>query len=75
MVYYSANSGFDPDDGDVTEIPVPWTSGPTAPTSILIPLDPGTYYIRIAAYSALNPPGSLSGSTSTTTPQITLIAP
>jgi hypothetical protein len=74
-VYYSANSSFDPGDGGVTEIPVPWTSGPTAPTSILIPLSPGTYYLRIAAYSALNAPGSFSGSTSTTTPQMTLIAP
>jgi hypothetical protein len=74
-VYYSTNSGFDPGDGGVTEIDVPWTSGPTAPTSILMPLSPGTYYIRIAAYSALNPPGSFSGSTSTTAPQMTLIAP
>ncbi len=74
-VYYSANSGFDPGDGGVTEIDVPWTSGPTAPTSILIPLSPGTCYIRIAAYSALIAPGSFGGSTSTTTPQITLIAP
>jgi hypothetical protein len=74
-VYYSANSGFDPGDGGVTEKDVPWTSGPTAPTSVLIPLSPGTYFLRIAAYSALNAPGSFSGSTSTTAPQITLIAP
>ena len=73
-VYYSANTGFDPDDDGVTEKDVPWTSGPTAPTSIVIPLSPGTYYLRMAAYSALGPPGSV-GSTSTTTPQITLIAP
>ena len=74
-VYYSTNSGFNSGDGGVTEIDVPYISGVSAPTSILIPLSPGIYYIRIAAYSALNAPGSSSGSTSTTTSQITLTAP
>lgn len=74
-VYYSANSGFNPGDGGVIEIDVPYSSGVSAPTSIVLPLDPGIYYIRVAAYSALNPPGTVSGSTSTATPQITLTAP
>lgn len=74
-VYYSTNSGFNPGDGGVTQIDVPYSSGVSAPTSILIPLNPGIYYIRVAAYSALTPPGSSGGSISTATPQITITAP
>jgi len=74
-VYYSSNSGFDPGDSGVTEIDVPYSSGVSAPTSVLISLSLGTYYIRIAAYSALNAPGTSGGSISTATPQITLTAP
>jgi hypothetical protein len=69
-VYYSPNSGFNPDDGSETVIDVPWTS-----TSVVISLDPGTYYIRIAAYSALNAPGTSGGSSSSASPQFTLNAP
>ena len=76
-VYYSANSGFDPGDSGVTEIDVPWTTPPgePAPPSVVTPLSPGIYYIRIAAYSSLNPPGSSGGSTSSASPQFTLNAP
>lgn len=74
-VYYSAVSGFNPGDGGVTEIDVPYVSGALAPTSIVAPFDPGIYYLRIAAYSLLNPPGAAGGSTSTASPQITLDAP
>lgn len=74
-VYYSANSGFNPGDGGVTEIDVPYSSGLSAPTSVLIQLSPGVYYMRVIAYSALSPPGASSGSTSTVSPEITLIAP
>jgi len=71
-VYYSSNSGFNPGDVGVTEIDAPYSSGVSAPTSVLISLSPGTYYIRIAAYSALNAPGTSGGSISTATPQISL---
>ena len=74
-VYYSNNSGFNPGDGGVTEIDVPYDSGVSAPTSLQIEVDPGTYYIRIAAYSALNAPGESGGSISSATPQFTLTAP
>jgi hypothetical protein len=74
-VYYSPNSGFDPGDGGVTVIDVPWTTGASAPTSVVTSLDPGAYYIRVAAYSALNPPGSSGGSSSSASPQFTLSAP
>ena len=74
-VYYSSNSGFNLSDGGVTEIDVSYISGPTAPTSTQVQLLPGTYYIRIVAYSALNAPGTINGSSSTATSQITLIVP
>ena len=74
-VYYSTNSGFNPGDGGVTEVDVPYSSGVSAPTSIQIEMDHGTYYIRIVAYSALNAPGTSGGSISTATPQVTLIVP
>jgi hypothetical protein len=75
-VYYSSISGFNPGDASVTEIIVPYVSGASAPTSVVTPLSPGIYYIRIAAYSALNPPGSSGGgSSSSASPQFTLSAP
>jgi hypothetical protein len=74
-VYYSANSGFDPGDSGVAEIDVPWTSGASTPTTVVVTLSPGIYYIRIAAYSLLNPPGSSGGSSSAASPQFTLSAP
>ena len=75
-VYYSSTSGFNLSDGGVTEIDVPYNLGPTAPTSTQIQLLPGTYYIRIIAYSALNaPPGTTGGSSSIATSEITLVVP
>ena len=76
-VYYSANSGFDPGGSGVAEIDVPWTTPPgiPAPPSVVTYLDPGIYYIRIVAYSSLNPPGSSGGSSSAASPQFTLSAP
>ncbi len=70
-VYYSTDSSFNPS----TVIDVPYISGVSAPTSILVPLSPATYYIRVAAYSALNAPGTSGGSISTATPQFILTAP
>lgn len=72
-VYYSSNSGFNISDGGVTEIDVPYSSGATAPTLTQVQFLPGTYYIRIIAYSVLNAPGTSGGSTSTATPQTILI--
>jgi len=74
-VYYSSSSGFNTGEVGVTEIDVPYISGVSAPTSVLIEVGSGTYYVRVAAYSALNAPGTSGGSTSTVTPQITLTAP
>jgi hypothetical protein len=61
-VYYDTNPIADIPDPAVTEVDVPYVSGPTAPTSTSLKLLSGpTYYFRVVAYSALNPPG---GSTS-----------
>jgi hypothetical protein len=74
-VYYSSNTGFNPGDGGVTEVDVPYVSGALSPTSVLIGLGSGTHYLRIAAYSALNAPGTSGGSISTAAPQVTLTVP
>ena len=76
-VYYSINSGFEPDDTGVVEIDVPYVSGDVSPTSAKIkplPLS-GIYYLRIAAYSALDNPGLSGGSISTATFQTTFSVP
>lgn len=74
-LYYSSNSGFDPADIGVTEVDVPFVSGPTAPTSVQIEVGPGTYYFRVAAYSSLNAPGTTGGSISLAAPQFSLTVP
>jgi len=55
-VYYSTNPGFDISTANIVD--VPFVSGPAAPTSIVIPLSSGTYYIKVVAYSTLNSAGS-----------------
>ncbi|MGE3261507.1 MAG: hypothetical protein AB7K68_06990 [Bacteriovoracia bacterium] len=65
-VYYSSTSGFVVSAGNLVE--VPYVSGASAPTSTTLSLVPGTYYIRVAAYSALNP-------LSTASTQISLVVP
>lgn len=72
-VYYSSTSGFNITDAGVTEVDVPYVSGASAPISKLVQFPPGTYYIRVVAYSGLNAPGTTGGSTSTVSPQTTLV--
>lgn len=74
-VYYSSNSGFAISDGGVTEVDAPYSSGATAPTSTQVRFFPGTYYMRIIAYSALDAPDTSGGSVSTATSQTTLVVP
>lgn len=76
-VYYSLNSGFTTDDAGVVEIDVPYISGDLSPTSAQIKPLPasGTYYLRIAAYSALNNPELSGGSISAATTQTTFLVP
>ena len=51
-VYISQTSGFNITDSGVTTINVPYVSGALAPTSIVRNLVSGTYYVRVAAYTA-----------------------
>lgn len=55
-VYYSNNSGFDVGSADF--IDVPYVSGAKTPTATTLALSSGTHYIKVVAYTALNPKGS-----------------
>lgn len=57
-VYYATTSGFDLAAAPVVDVPYQGTV-PT-PTSAVIRLSSGIHYIKIIAYSALNPGGSLA---------------
>jgi hypothetical protein len=74
-VYYSTNSGFNILDAGVSVVNVPFVAPPSAPTTTNLQLASGNYYFRVVAYSALNPPGGNSGSTSTPSNQIALTVP
>lgn len=65
-VYHSTTAGFDIGGADVVD--VPHASG-TTPTSTTLTLSSGTHYIKVVAYSALNPTGSTPSS------QIAVTAP
>lgn len=49
-VYYSQASGFNISDAGVSSITVPYAAGATSPTSTVISLSSGTYYIRVVAF-------------------------
>lgn len=55
-VYYSTTSGFSVSGAGFVD--VPYVSGPIAPTTTNLSLATGTHYIKVVAYSALNPSGS-----------------
>lgn len=55
-VYHSTTSGFDIGSAEGV-VDVSHTSG-TTPTSTTLSLPPGMHYIKVVAYSALNPSGS-----------------
>jgi hypothetical protein len=56
-VYYSTQSNFDL--SQTTYVDVPYVSGSSAPTSATVSgLDPGTYHIKVVAYSALDAGGA-----------------
>lgn len=76
-IYYSPNSGFATDDSGVVEIDVPYVSGTLSPTSVKIKPLPssGSYYLRVAAYSALADPELAGGSISAATFQTTFLVP
>jgi len=57
-VYYATTSGFDLAAASAVDVPYQGTA-PT-PTSAVINLPSGIHYIKVTAYSALNPSGSLA---------------
>jgi hypothetical protein len=74
-VVNSLGGGYIVNIGTQTPINVPYVSGLLAPTFTTVSLSTGTYTVSVVAYSALNPPGGISGSTSAPSAPITLIVP
>lgn len=56
-LYHSASRDFALADA-AGVIDIPYASGALAPTAATITLSPGTHYLRVVAYSTLNPSGS-----------------
>ena len=54
---------------------VPYTSGPTAPTSITVSLQPGSYTVTVRAYAALDPQGGNAGNLSAPSQVLTVRFP
>ncbi len=74
-VYYSRNSGFGINDADVQMVDVPY-NGMATPTTAQLSINlSGTWYIKVVAYSALNPPGGNNGSVSAPTAQLAVVVP
>lgn len=59
-VYYSRTSGFD--ISGATFVDVPYSTGATAPTTANLTLSSGDNFIKVIAYSDLNPSGSATSS-------------
>ncbi len=55
-VYYATRSDFAL--ADANSVDVPYAGGPRAPTSVRLDLGSGVYFVRVVAYSALEPAGS-----------------
>lgn len=58
-----------------TPINVPYVSGSVAPTTTITTLTAGNYTVTVTAYSALNPTGVTSGSTSLPSSTLTFAVP
>jgi hypothetical protein len=53
-------------------VDVPYVSGPTAPTSTTLTLQPGSYTVTVVAYAALDAQGGATGSVSAPSTPFTL---
>ena len=71
----SAGGGYTVAISGQTPINVPYVSGVAAPTMINATLMTGSYSVAVKAYSALNPPGGTTGSTSTPSTIFTFSVP
>lgn len=74
-VYYSTSANFN--IATASFVNVPYVAGASAPTTAAITgLSANTrYYIKVVAYSALNPPGGATGSTSSPSAEFTVQIP
>ena len=73
-VYYGTHPGFS--TSSASSVDVPYVSGASTPTSVkLTGLHSGIYYFKVVAYSALNPPGGSTGSTSSPSSEISISLP
>ena len=75
VVYFSKSTGFNPGDANVCSQDVPYVSGATTPTSTIIDPPSGWWYVRVAAISQLNAPGTTGGSESAASSQTTVVVP
>ena len=71
----SAGGGYTVAINGQAPIDVPYVSGVAAPTTINATLMNGSYSVAVKAYSALNPPGGTTGSTSAPSTTFTFSVP
>ncbi len=71
----SAGGGYQVSVSGQPTINVPYTSGPTAPTTTTFSLHEGTYIVSIRAYAMLDPRGGNTGSLSAASQSIIVIVP
>lgn len=71
----SAGGGYTVAINGQPPINVPFVSGSTAPTTTTATLMTGSYSGTVTAYSALNPPGGTTGSTSVPSATFTFSVP
>lgn len=72
VIYFSASTGFNPGDANVCSKVVPYQVGVT---STIINPSAGTLFVRVAATSALDAPGTTGGSESVASAQTTVVVP
>lgn len=71
----SAGGGYTVAISGQSPINVPYVSGAAAPTTIAATLLTGSYTVTVTAYSALNPPGGTTGSTSAPSTALNISVP
>lgn len=71
----TAGGGYTVAISGQSPINVPYVSGPAAPTTTAATLMTGSYSVTVTAYSALNPPGGTTGSTSAPSTALNISVP
>lgn len=71
----SAGGGYQVTISGQPTITIPYTSGPTAPTSTVTTLQTGTYTATVRAYAALDAQGGSAGSLSAPSQSLTVNVP